>query len=39
MDAYLELYNNKNLQKTYFFFDEIQNINGWEKFIRRIYNE
>lgn len=39
IDAYLELYNNKNLQKTYFFFDEIQNINGWEKFIRRIYNE
>lgn len=38
IDAYLELYNNKKLEETYFFFDEIQNINWWEKFIRRIYD-
>jgi predicted AAA+ superfamily ATPase len=37
IDAYLELYNDKNLQDTYFFFDEIQNIDNWEKFVRRIY--
>lgn len=38
IDAYLELYNNKKLNDIYFFFDEIQNIVGWEKFIRRIYD-
>ena len=38
IDAYLELYNHKKLEETYFFFDEIQNINNWEKFIRRIYD-
>ncbi len=39
IDAYLELYNNKNLEEVYFFFDEIQNIELWEQFIRRIYDE
>ncbi len=39
IDSYLELYNNKNLKECYFFFDEIQNINNWEKFVRRIYDE
>lgn len=38
IDAYLELYNDKNLNKIYFFFDEIQNIDNWEKFIRRLYD-
>lgn len=38
IDAYLELYNNKNIKETYFFFDEIQNINWWEKFVRRLYD-
>lgn len=37
IDAYYELYPlSKN--STYFFFDEIQNIDGWEKFVRRIYD-
>lgn len=36
IDAYLELYTNKNILNTYFFFDEIQNIIGWEKFVRRL---
>lgn len=36
LDAYYELYpDNKEVQK-YFFFDEIQNIDGWEKFVRRV---
>lgn len=36
MDAYLELYPDK--KKPYFFFDEIQEINDWEKFVRRTYD-
>jgi len=39
IDAYLELYNDNKIQETYFFFDEIQNIDNREKFIRRIYDE
>ena len=39
IDAYLELYDDKNLKDCYFFFDEIQNIDNWEKFVRRIYDE
>ena len=39
IDAYLELYNDKKLEEVYFFFDEIQNIPGWEKFVRRIYDD
>lgn len=38
LDAYLELYPQIDLKSVYFFFDEIQNITGWEKFIRRIYD-
>lgn len=38
IDAYLELYDKKSLKNTYFFFDEIQNISYWEKFVRRIYD-
>jgi len=38
IQSYTELYPNFELQNTYFFFDEIQNILGWEKFIRRIYD-
>lgn len=38
IQAYLELYPEiEDLSSCYFFFDEIQNIEGWEKFIRRIY--
>jgi len=39
IDAYLELYDDATLQETYFFFDEIQNIDNREKFVRRIYDE
>ena len=38
LQAYQELYPGLVLGECYFFFDEIQNINGWEKFVRRIYD-
>jgi len=38
LQAYRELYPNKDLMNTYWFFDEIQNVVGWEKFIRRMYD-
>lgn len=38
IQAWRELHNGELNNKHYFFFDEIQNINGWEKFIRRIYD-
>ncbi|MCC5931151.1 MAG: ATP-binding protein [Cyclobacteriaceae bacterium] len=38
LQAYQELYPDKDLKSVYFFFDEIQNIPGWEKFIRRIFD-
>ena len=36
IDAYFELYPNK--ENFYLFLDEIQEIDGWEKFVRRIYD-
>jgi len=38
IDSYLELYDDKKLDEVYFFFDEIQNIDTWEKFVRRVYD-
>jgi len=38
LDAYLELYVDQELNNVYLFFDEIQEINNWEKFIRRLYD-
>ncbi len=38
LQAYRELYPENKLNECYFFFDEIQNIPKWEKFIRRIYD-
>lgn len=38
LHAYRELYPEIDLSKAFLFFDEIQNINRWEKFIRRIYD-
>ncbi len=38
IEAYKELYPENPLKEIYFFFDEIQNVEGWEKFIRRIYD-
>lgn len=36
ISAYLELYPDKKLKELYLFFDEIQVVTGWEKFVRRI---
>ncbi len=38
LQAYMELYPQQKLEDCYFFFDEIQNIKGWEKFIRRVFD-
>lgn len=38
LQAYQELYPKIKLEECYFFFDEIQNTSGWEKFIRRIFD-
>lgn len=38
LQAYRELYPQLKLQDCYFFFDEIQEVEGWEKFITRIYS-
>ncbi|MFA6048101.1 MAG: ATP-binding protein [Parcubacteria group bacterium] len=34
-EAFLELYGDHK----YFFFDEIQNVYGWEKFVRRLFED
>lgn len=36
--AYSELYPDIKIRECYLFFDEIQNIANWEKFIRRVYD-
>ncbi len=36
LDAYQQLYPDQPLDQVYFFFDEIQDIAGWEKFVRRM---
>ena len=38
IQSYLELYPQIATNEVYFFFDEIQNISGWEKFVRRVYD-
>lgn len=38
LQAYAEMYPSQNLADCYFFFDEIQNVDGWEKFVRRVYD-
>lgn len=40
LEAYFELYPEYlNRSDIYFFFDEIHEINGWEKFIRRLLDQ
>lgn len=36
LQAYRELYPDIDLSECYFFFDEIQQISGWETFVRRL---
>ncbi len=38
IEAYYELYPEKKKETVYAFFDEIQLVANWEKFIRRIYD-
>jgi uncharacterized protein len=38
IEAYFELYPNKKESDLYFFFDEIQEIEDWEKFVRRLFD-
>jgi len=38
LQCYRELYPDKNLSRCWFFFDEIQNTEGWEKFVRRVHD-
>jgi len=39
IQAYYELYPEKRTEKVYFFLDEIQNIENWELFVRRIHDQ
>jgi predicted AAA+ superfamily ATPase len=38
LQSFCELYPDFILSDCYFLFDEIQNIEGWEKFIRRMFD-
>ncbi len=38
LQAYRELYPHNELESCYVFFDEIQNVTGWERFVRRVYD-
>ncbi len=38
LEGYYELYPHKREEKIYLFLDEVQNIDGWEKYARRIYD-
>ncbi|HBX53609.1 MAG TPA: ATPase [Bacteroidales bacterium] len=37
-EAYYELYPKMSKKRVYAFFDEVQVVKGWEKYIRRIYD-
>lgn len=38
IQAYLELYPEEKLETCHLFFDEIQNVAGWDRFVRRVYD-
>ncbi|WP_291323673.1 ATP-binding protein [Desulfonatronospira sp.] len=38
IQAFRELYPQQNPAECYLFFDEIQNVDGWERFVRRVYD-
>lgn len=38
LQVFAEMYPNQDLSTCYFLFDEIQNVEGWEKFVRRVYD-
>ena len=39
LDYYFELYPQNKDKEIYFFFDEIQSVSNWQKFVRRIYDK
>lgn len=39
LESYLSLYPEINLSDVHIFFDEIQELPGWEKFVRRLYEQ
>ncbi len=39
LDAYYELYPENKGKKIYLFFDEIQVVPSWQKFVRRLYEQ
>ncbi len=36
IDAYQQMYPDQQMKDVYFFLDEIQEMKGWEKFVRRV---
>ncbi|MFH1637165.1 MAG: ATP-binding protein [Candidatus Woesearchaeota archaeon] len=38
LEAYFELFPRNKTEKIYLFLDEVQEVDGWERFIRRIYD-
>lgn len=38
LQAYFEMYPNNKDQKVWFFFDELQEVENWEKFVRRVWD-
>ncbi|MEM8894592.1 MAG: ATP-binding protein [Bacteroidota bacterium] len=39
VEAYYELYPDNKGHLVYFFFDEVQEVDGWEKFVRRLHDQ
>ncbi|MEQ9299143.1 MAG: ATP-binding protein [Cyclobacteriaceae bacterium] len=39
VESYYELYPENRDHLVYFFFDEVQEVDGWEKFIRRLHDQ
>jgi len=38
LEGYFELYPQKIEQKLYLFLDEVQVVDGWERYVRRVYD-
>jgi len=38
LEAYFELYPQKIDEKIYIFLDEVQVVDGWERYVRRVYD-
>ncbi len=38
LEGYFELYPHKTDEKIYLFLDEVQVVDGWERYVRRVYD-